>query len=89
MLGFVALRERQIFQWRLPRLLDKSVQDNHAAFSINIKQHAPDSILEQAASHFEDAITKRLANGHSDRPTELNGFDVFADPLSIFRGKTS
>jgi hypothetical protein len=65
-------------------LFDKSVQQDHPPFSIDVEKYPRNSILAQVRPNFEKAIGQRFANGHADRPAELNGLDVLPNPFAVF-----
>ena len=84
MLALVAPRQFQIFVRRLARFLYESVKQNHAIFPVDVKQHPCNSVLSQTRPDFTNGLAQRLADGHSDRPAEFDGLDVFADALPVF-----
>jgi hypothetical protein len=86
MLSFTAFCQVQIGLGRLLRFLDESMKQNQAAFGVRIEEHAGDSILGQAGSHFEDPAAQRSAKWHTDGLSELHGFDVLSDSLSVLLG---
>jgi len=59
------------------------MEQDHAAFFIDVEKYPSNSILGQARSHFINAVSQRSANGHPDRPAELYRFNVFANPLAV------
>ena len=63
------------------------MEQDHSAPSVDVEEHARNSVLSEAASHLIDAASQRLANGHSYGPTEFHGLDVLADGLPILGGK--
>lgn len=87
MLILVAVRQVQIFLRRLLRFLDESMQQNHPAFLVDIKEHPRDSVLGQARPHFVDTVAQWPPNGHPYWPAELHRLDILADVLPIFRRK--
>jgi hypothetical protein len=89
MFVLIAPRQFPILVGRLARFLDESVKQNHSAFPVYVEQYARDSVLCQERPHFANAVAQRLANGHSDRPAELDGFDVLADAFPVVAWKPS
>ena len=71
------------------RLLDESMQQNHRAIFVDVEKHVGNSILGQCRSHFLEAAAQRSANGHPNRPAELDCFDVLANPLAVLIQKAN
>ena len=83
MFTFVTPRQVQVFVWCLLRLLDKSVQQNHASRLINIEKNSGNAIMGQTRPHFVDAAGERSAHRHSDWPAELDGLDILPDSFPV------
>lgn len=90
MFSLITLSQFQVLVGRLSRLLDESMQQNHPAFRVDIEKHASDSAPDQAGPYFIETVAQRATHRHPDRPTKLNGLDVFADAFAILdKGETS
>jgi len=84
MLILVAARQVQILVRRLLRFLDESVEQDHSALLVDVKENSRDSVLSQARPHFVDAVAQWPTNGHPDWPAKLHCFDVLPNTLPIF-----
>jgi hypothetical protein len=83
MLTFVTPRRFQILVWSSLRFLDKSMEQDHSAFRIDVKQNPRDTILRQSRPYFMYPIAQRPADRHADRPPKLHRFDILTDPLPV------
>jgi hypothetical protein len=77
----------QLPEGSLLRLLDESMEQNHAA-SRYTKQHPAGSSISQITSGLPKAVAEAPAIGHSQRPAELHFLNVKTDPLPVFGRKT-
>jgi hypothetical protein len=59
------------------------MQQNHRAIFVDAKKYVGNPILGQWRSHFLEAAVQRSADGHPNRPAELDCFDVLANPLAV------
>jgi len=84
MLPLVPSRQFEILVRCLLRFLDEAVQQNHSLFSVYIEQHASDAVLRKMRADLVDAISKRPANRHAQRPAELNCLDISPNAFPVF-----
>ena len=59
------------------------MQQDHPAPRIDIKHHPSDPVLGQTRPHFVKPIAQRSTDRHSNRPSEFQGFDVYADLFPV------
>ena len=76
----------QVCRRCLPGLLDEAMQQDHPALRVDIKQHPSDAVLTQARPHFAKPIAQGSTDWHSNRSTEIHGFDVYANLFPILDG---
>jgi len=65
------------------------MEQDHAAFFIDVEKYPSNSILGQASFSLHNAVSQRSANGHPDRPAELYRFNVFRHPLPVLIQRNS
>jgi hypothetical protein len=83
MLILITTRQVQVLVRCLLRFLDKSVEQDHSALFVDVKENSRDSVLSQVRPHLVDPATHWPANGHPDRPAELHGLDILPDPFPV------
>ena len=80
----VSARQLKVPSRGFLRLLDEPVQQNHSALAVDIKQNPSDPISAQVRTDFVEAIPKRAADRHPDRPAEFDRLNVDANLLAVF-----
>jgi len=85
---FVAPRDGQVPIRRLLGFLDEAVQQHHAAFLVDVEQHAGNPAMCQIGSHLIQAITHRPANRHSHGPADLYSSDVLSNSFPVLGRQT-
>jgi hypothetical protein len=65
------------------RLLDEPMQQNHSLPRIHVEQNARDSVVAQVRPHLVDSALQWSAQRQTQRPPELNGFDVSSYGLFV------
>ena len=88
MLILITTRQVQVLVRCLLRFLDKSVEQDHSALFVDVKEDSRDSVLSQARPHFIDSATYWLANGHPNRSAELHSLNILSDAPPILRRKS-
>ena len=84
MLALVLPSQFHILVGRLLSFLDEAVQKNHFLFSVYIEQHASNAVLCKMRADLVNAVPKRPANGHAERPAEFDCLDIGTNAFAVF-----
>jgi hypothetical protein len=74
-------RQGLVLEWSFLRFLDESVQEDDAS-SCEIEETSGDA-GRQSGAQFPKSVAEAADQRHSERPTELKSFEIFANSAAL------